>query len=131
MHTLNCFALARDGRVYLVGGTPGGDQQPQWNMQLITNLIDYEMDVQAAVEAPRWNGFPGSDPINLPNPFDVRVESSVGEEAIAGLRARGHTVRTVEPLHAGGAAFLIERDAQTGVLQAGADPRSEGLALGI
>jgi gamma-glutamyltranspeptidase/glutathione hydrolase len=131
MHTLNCFALARDGRVYLVGGTPGGDQQPQWNMQLITNLIDYEMDVQAAVEAPRWNGFPGSDPINLPNPFDVRVETSVGEEAIAGLRARGHTVREVEPLHAGGAAFLIERDANTGVLQAGADPRSEGLALGI
>jgi gamma-glutamyltranspeptidase/glutathione hydrolase len=131
MHTLNCFALGREGRVFLVGGTPGGDQQPQWNMQLISNLIDHGMDVQAAVEAPRWNGFPGTDPINLPNPFDVRVESRVSEEALDGLRARGHTVKVVGPFNAGGAAMLIQRDPDTGVLQAGADPRSEGLALGI
>jgi gamma-glutamyltranspeptidase/glutathione hydrolase len=131
MHTLNCYALARNGRVELVGGTPGGDQQPQWNMQVITNLVDFGMNVQAAVEAPRWNGFPGSDPINLPNPFDVRIEARVHPDAIAGLRARGHDVRVVDPYGAGGAAFLIRRDPETGALEGGSDPRSEGLALGI
>lgn len=131
MHTLNCFALAKDSRVYLVGGTPGGDQQPQWNMQLISNLVDYGMDVQEAVEAPRWQSFPGSDPSNLPNPYDVRIESGVGDEAIDGLRDRGHTVQVLAPYAAGGAAFLIARNHDTGVLEGGSDPRSEGLALGI
>jgi gamma-glutamyltranspeptidase/glutathione hydrolase len=131
MHTLNCYAIGRNGRVEVVGGTPGGDQQPQWNMQVISNLLDHGLDVQGAVEAPRWNGFPGSDPINLPNPFDVRLESSVGEAALEGLRARGHDVRVVAPFAAGGAAFLIRRDPDSGVLEGGSDPRSEGLALGI
>ena len=131
MHTLNCFALARDGKVVLVGGTPGGDQQPQWNLQLISNLVDHGMDTQAAVEAPRWQSFPGTDPINLPNPFEVRVESRVPEEALEGLRQRGHALKVLEPYAAGGAAFLIARNPQTGVLEGGADPRSEGLALGL
>jgi gamma-glutamyltranspeptidase / glutathione hydrolase len=131
MHTLNCFAIARDGEMIVVGGTPGGDQQPQWNMQMITNLIDYGMDVQQAVEAPRWQSFPGTDPINLHNPFEVRIESRVPEDVLDGLRQRGHTVRVVGPNGAGGAAYLIARDPETGVLQGGSDPRSEGLALGI
>lgn len=131
MHTLNCFALAKDGKVQVVGGTPGGDQQPQWNMQVISNLIDYGMDVQAAVEAPRWQSFPGTDPINLPNPFDLRVESRVSAEALDDLRERGHVVKVLPPYGAGGAAYLIARDPETGVLQGGSDPRSEGLALGI
>jgi gamma-glutamyltranspeptidase/glutathione hydrolase len=130
MHTLNCFAIARDGKTFLVGGTPGGDQQPQWNMQIISNLIDYGMDVQEAVEAPRWQGFPGTDPINLPNPFELRVESRVDADVIEELRRRGHTVKVLGPYAAGGAAFLISRDPETGILQGGGDPRSEGLALG-
>jgi gamma-glutamyltranspeptidase/glutathione hydrolase len=131
MHTLNCYAIARDGRVVVVGGTPGGDQQPQWNMQVITNLIDYGMNVQSAVEAPRWQSFPGTDPINLRNPFELRLESRIGEDVIDDLRRRGHAVNVLGPYAAGGAAFVIARDPDTGILQAGADPRSEGIALGI
>jgi gamma-glutamyltranspeptidase/glutathione hydrolase len=131
MHTLNCFAIAKDDQLVLVGGTPGGDQQPQWNMQLITNLIDYGLDVQAAVEAPRWQSFPGTDPVNLPNPYELRIESRVGDETIEELRRRGHRVAVLPPYGAGGAAFLIARDPATGMLQGGSDPRSEGLALGL
>ncbi|HUG15323.1 MAG TPA: gamma-glutamyltransferase [Thermomicrobiales bacterium] len=131
MHTLNAFSIAKDGEVIVVGGTPGGDQQPQWNMQIISNLIDHDMDVQAAVAAPRWQSFPGTDPSNLPNPYEVRIESRVDADAIEGLRQRGHPVRVVGPYGAGGAAFLIKRDPRTGVLEGGSDPRSEGLALGI
>lgn len=131
MHTLNAYAIARDGQMRFVGGTPGGDQQPQWNMQVICNLIDHGMDVQGAVSAPRWQSFPGTDPINLPAPFEVRMESTVGSEAIAGLRERGHDVKVLPPYGAGGASFVIGRDPATGVLEGGADPRNEGLALGI
>jgi gamma-glutamyltranspeptidase/glutathione hydrolase len=131
MHTLNCYAIARNGRVLVVGGTPGGDQQPQWNMQVISNLIDHGMDVQAAVEAPRWQSFPGTDPANLPNPYELRIESRVDPDIIEDLRHRGHVVNVLGPYAAGGAAFVIQRDEQTGVLQGGADPRSEGFALGI
>jgi gamma-glutamyltranspeptidase / glutathione hydrolase len=131
MHTLNCFSIAKDGEVIVVGGTPGGDQQPQWNMQLITNLIDYGMDVQEAVSAPRWQSHPGTDPANLDNPFSVRLESRIDADVIDDLERRGHDVRVVGPYGAGGAAFLIKRDPATGVLEGGSDPRSEGLALGI
>lgn len=131
MHTLNAYAIARDGELVYVGGTPGGDQQPQWNMQVITNLIDYDMDVQQAVSAARWQSFPGTDPINLPNPFELRVESRVGNEVIEELERRGHRVQVLGPYAAGGAAFVIERDPAANVLQGGGDPRSEGLALGI
>ncbi|MCA1669742.1 MAG: gamma-glutamyltransferase [Thermomicrobia bacterium] len=60
MHTLHCYAVTRkDGTLAFVGGTPGGDQQPQWNMQVITNILDYGMSPQEAIEAPRWTSFPG------------------------------------------------------------------------
>ena len=65
MHTLNCYLATRDGQAVIVGGTPGGDHQPQCNIQLLTNLIDFGMDPQAAVEAPRWWSFPGTDPATL------------------------------------------------------------------
>jgi gamma-glutamyltranspeptidase/glutathione hydrolase len=131
IHTLNCYAIAKDGQTLYVGGTPGGDQQPQWNMQVISNVIDYGMNVQEAVEAPRWQSFPGTDPVNIDHPFEVRVEARIAEETIAGLREMGHEVRVLGPYAAGGAAYLIYRDPETGVLQGGSDPRSEGLALGI
>jgi gamma-glutamyltranspeptidase/glutathione hydrolase len=131
MHTLNCYAIAQADEMLYVGGTPGGDQQPQWNMQVISNMIDHGMDVQAAVEAPRWTSFPGSDPINIDNEFVVRAESRISEEALEGLRQRGHNVQVLEPYGAGGTMFVIARDPHTGVLQGGADPRSEGLAMGI
>lgn len=131
MHTLNAYAIASEGEMLYVGGTPGGDQQPQWNMQAISNLIDHGMDVQEAVAAARWQSYPGTDPINLPAPYRLTAESRISEAAIDGLRQRGHDVNIVGPYAAGGAAFIIKRDPKTGVLEGGSDPRSEGLALGI
>lgn len=131
MHTLNAYAIAQGDEMIYVGGTPGGDQQPQWNMQAICNIVDHGMDVQEAVSAARWQSFPGTDPANLPNPYSVRIESRVSEDAINGLRERGHDVRVLGPYAAGGAAFIIKRNPETGVLEGGADPRSEGLAQGI
>lgn len=131
MHTLNCYLITENGRPRWVGGTPGGDGQPQWNLQVITNLIDHGMDVQSAVEAPRWTSFPGTDPAGLPNDFVLRIERRAGAEVIANLERRGHTVIIQDDWAGGGSVQLIEIDGETGVLFGGSDARTEGLALGF
>lgn len=127
MHTLNCYLVARDGRPWLVGGTPGGDQQPQWNVQTITNVVDFGMTPQAAVEAPRWYSFPGTDPEHVKNPYVLRLESRFSPEAVAHLQARGHRTERLGPWSAGGAVQIIQREG--GTLLAGSDPRAGGVAL--
>ncbi|MDQ0466370.1 gamma-glutamyltranspeptidase/glutathione hydrolase [Caulobacter ginsengisoli] len=132
MHTLNCYLVtAPDGTGLIAGGSPGGDGQPQWNLQVLSHLIDGGLDVQAAIEAPRWTVWPGTDPHDLPNPYELRVETRLGEAAIEGLRARGHRVVTTGGWGGSGAAQAIARDPATGVLAGGSDPRVEGLALGF
>ena len=131
MHTLNCWLITQGDRLRWVGGTPGGDQQPQWNLQVIVNLIDFGMDPQRAVEQPRWYSFPGTDPINLPNDFVLRIEDRFGDAVLAELERRGHRVQRLGNWGAGGAAQVIAVDPETGVLTGGSDPRVEGLALGF
>lgn len=131
MHTLNAFMAFRGSRPWLVGGTPGGDQQTQWNVQLLTNLVDHGLSLQAAVEAPRWYSFPGTDPANLGRPMSVRAESRVPDATRRELEARGHVVETLGPWSGGGAVQLIEVDQSIGVLRGATDPRAGGLALGL
>ena len=132
MHTLNCYMVAdASGLPILAGGTPGGDGQPQWNLQALVALIDGGLDVQAAVEAPRWTVWPGTDPSTLPNPYELQIEARVGEAALKDLEGRGHTLRRQSAWGGGGAAQIIARDPVTGVLAGGSDPRAEGLALGF
>lgn len=132
MHTLNCYLIADpDGQPVLVGGTPGGDYQPQWNVQAITGMIDAGLDVQATIEQPRWMIWPGTYPIDVGNPFQLRVESRVGAETLNELTALGHDVANLGPWGAGGSAQLISRDPESGVLAGGSDPRAEGLAIGL
>lgn len=132
MHTLNCYLVgAPDGTPVLVGGTPGGDSQPQWNLQTLTALIDTGLDVQAAVEMPRWSVWPGTYPIDVGNPFELRIEDRYGNETLAELAHRGHRVVSGLPWSQGGAVQLIARDPESGSLAGGSDPRGEGMALGL
>lgn len=128
MHTLNAYLATRDGRPWLVGGTPGGDGQPQWNLQVLTHILDYGLDPQAAIEAPRWTSFPGTDPINMEREFELRIEDRVGPATIQALEALGHTVKPQGAWSGGGAVQLIAIDGD-GVMQAATDPRAEGQAL--
>ena len=131
MHTLNCYLVADEaGEMVVAGGTPGGDGQPQWNLQVLTGLIDAGLDVQAALELPRWTVWPGTDPSTLPNPFQLRAEARLGEDALTGLAERGHRVIRQSDWGGGGAAQAIARDPVTGVLAGGSDPRVEGMAIG-
>ena len=132
MHTLNCWlVLDEAGAPVVVGGTPGGDGQPQWGLQLVSALIDGGLDVQLATEAPRWQVWPGTDPHDRPNPCRLQVETRIGEAALEGLEAKGHWIERLPGWGGQGAAQIIARDPATGVLMAGSDPRVEGLALGF
>ncbi|MFN8589940.1 MAG: gamma-glutamyltransferase [Thermomicrobiales bacterium] len=132
MHTLNCYLIAdQEGNPVLVGGTPGGDFQPQWNLQTITGLIDGGLDVQAAIEQPRWQLHPATYPFERGDPFSLTVETRLGEETIGRLEEMGYPIERAGAWGAGGSVQVIARDPDTGVLVGGSDPRAEGLAIGV
>ena len=131
MSTLNCWSLTdAEGRPLAVGGTPGGDGQPQWGLQMISALVDSGLDAQGAVEAPRWSNHPGTDPADLPAPYRLGVETRLGDPALQDLATLGHDVSPMGLWGGGGGAQIIARDPATGVLAGGSDPRVEGIALG-
>jgi gamma-glutamyltranspeptidase / glutathione hydrolase len=132
MHTLNCYLIAdNEGVPVLVGGTPGGDFQPQWNVQTITGLIDGALDVQAAIEQPRWQLSPATYPAQRSDPFTLTVEERLGAETIASLEEMGYPIARAGMWGAGGSAQAIARDPESGALAGGSDPRAEGLAIGL
>ena len=132
MHTLNCYLIANEeGTPVLVGGTPGGDYQPQWNLQTITGLIDEGLDVQQASEVPRWQMGPATYPAERGEAFSLTIEDRVGEETLAGLEAMGYPLTRAGAWGAGGSVQVIARDPETGLLAGGSDPRAEGMAIGL
>jgi gamma-glutamyltranspeptidase / glutathione hydrolase len=131
MHTLNAWMIASpDGQLEAVGNTPGGDGQVQWNMQLVSHLLDHGLGPQDAVEAPRFTVSPGSDADVIGSPPELVCESRLGEDVMSALRRRGHSVRAVGAWDAGGSAQVIVV-LPGGCASAGCDPRQEGCALGI
>ena len=129
MHTLNAFIVMKDDKPYIVAGTPGGDRQIAWNAQMITNIIDYGMDAQEALEAPNWNSWPGTDPANIDDPVVVELEPGMPNDEVARLEAKGHTIRHIDVRT--GSTKLILIDPDTGVRMGAADPRTDGQAAGI
>ena len=112
-----------DDRLFLVIGTPGGFGIPHTTTQMISNVIDHGMGVQAAIEAPRFRLWEDTRiVIEERVPADVRYE----------LERRGHRVELLEPFSpavGGGQGILI--DPETGALSGGGDPRRDGYALGF
>jgi gamma-glutamyltranspeptidase/glutathione hydrolase len=129
MHTLHSYMLFRDGEPYLVGGTPGTDGQPQWNLQVLTNLLDWGMNAQQAVEAPRWLSHPGTVPDDLGTPYELHLEPGFPLETWSDLERRGHRLRPVNALEAGGAQLILV-DRARGAYHGGSDPRTDGCAIG-
>ncbi len=130
MSTLNCYLVTSEGEPALVGGTPGGDGQVQWNLQVLNSILDHGLDPQAAVSAPRWTHNPTTDPWRLAEAEVLTVEDSAPAGTVEGLRRRGHKVRSIPAGSAGGSAQVITRNRQSGILLGGSDPRDGGLALG-
>ncbi|MDF3339342.1 gamma-glutamyltransferase [Mycolicibacterium septicum] len=131
LNTLNAWiATGAREELLALGSIPGGDGQVQWNMQLLSHLFDHGLDPAAAVAAPRFTVFPGSDAEVIDQPAELRVEDRIGEQTRERLRANGHRVVVQAPYGAGGSAQVICRD-ERGVLRGAADPRQEGVAIGV
>lgn len=126
-HTLMPGMAFREGKLRLVYGTMGGEGQPQTSTALATRIIDFGMDPQAAIDAPRWlyGRTWGAETTSL------RVERRFGGTALESLAKRGHDVEPLEDWSdVVGHAAAIEIDARSDVLTGGADPRGEGIAAG-
>jgi gamma-glutamyltranspeptidase/glutathione hydrolase len=131
LHTLNAWLVTdREGQLLHVGNTPGGDGQVQWNMQLLSHLVDNGLDPQAAVTAPRFTVVPGADANVIGAPDELLCEARVGVDTLRELAELGHAVRTVGPWDAGGSALIVSADVSRGLLAGGTDPRQDGVALG-
>jgi gamma-glutamyltranspeptidase/glutathione hydrolase len=127
-HTLNTYMVFKGDEVFATGGSPGADEQPQTNFQIIHNLVDLEMDPQSAVEAPRWSHQPGTPPRDQ-LPEALRMEEGHDPATLEGLREKGHEVSVVERWSFGSAKVIV-RDRENDCWLGGADPRRAAYALG-
>lgn len=112
--------VVRDGAPVLIAGSPGGPRIISTTLLTLLNVIDFKMDVQQAVSAPRYH--------HQWLPDTLLVEPGIAAAAVAGLRARGHTVK--EGTRRWSASEAIVIDWKRGVHFGGADPRTDGLAAG-
>jgi gamma-glutamyltranspeptidase/glutathione hydrolase len=129
MHTLMPGMALRAGKPWLAFGTRGADGQPQTGLQILNNLLDWGLDLQATIEAPRWaHGAPGGQ---YP-PSALVLESRFGQAVADDLTARGHQVMLADPVDpVMGTVQLIQVDAARGCYIAASDPRGDGVALAL
>ncbi|MFF5016742.1 gamma-glutamyltransferase family protein [Streptomyces sp. NPDC001165] len=135
--TLTPSLALRDGVPVLAFGTPGGDQQDQWQLHFLLAAVLRApvrggLDLQGAIDAPNWHNdsFPSSFHPRGRRPGSVTVESRTDPDVIEQLRRRGHDV-TVGPAWSEGRLCAVARDPETGVLSAAANPRGmQGYAVG-
>jgi gamma-glutamyltranspeptidase/glutathione hydrolase len=130
--TLSPTLVLREGRPVYAVGTPGGDQQDQWQLVFLLRLLAGGQDLQAAIDAPMFhtNSLPSSFYPREMTPGDLVVEDRMGDAVIDALAARGHQI-----VRAGdwmlGRLCGVSRDPETGLLGAGANPRAnQGYACG-
>lgn len=130
--TLSPTLVLRDGEPVMACGTPGGDQQDQWQLLFLLRHLAGGQDLQEAIDAPTWHttSFPASFYPRGVEPGVLVLEDRIDAEVLAGLRARGHTVRLSDPWSLG-RMCAVTRAPRTGVLSAAANPRgAQGYATG-
>jgi gamma-glutamyltranspeptidase/glutathione hydrolase len=118
LHTIMPGMLTRGRQAVSPYGVMGGDYQPYGHTRVLTNIIDYGLDPQAAISMPRV--FATGSLVNIEKTFPA--------ETYAGLKARGHVLNFAPAPLGGGQMVIIDRE--KGVLSAGSEHRKDGCALG-
>jgi len=118
LHTIIPAMVYRDGKPVLCFGVMGGQYQAMGQTYVLSNWIDYGMDIQQALDAARFFLYGGL----------LDVEDGVPEATRQGLADKGHQVVALDGPHGGGQAVAIDWD--QGVLHGGSDPRKDGCAIG-
>jgi gamma-glutamyltranspeptidase/glutathione hydrolase len=121
--TLSPTMLLRDGNPYMLFGTPGGDQQEQWQLILFLRHMHQGMNLQEAIDAPMFHTqhFPGSFYPRTRKPGNITIETAVGPQVLDDLRRRGHQIEEA-PDWSVGRLTAASRDPD-GLLRAAASPR--------
>jgi gamma-glutamyltranspeptidase len=128
LHTLIASIALKDGRPWQVLGCMGADGQPQIHLQCYVRLIEFGFDIQQVLEAPRWlsGRFAIGDPRDLLN-----IEGRFPRASVRELERKGHRVnRWPDWCELAGHAHGITIDPRSGMRVGGADPRSDGAAIG-
>jgi gamma-glutamyltranspeptidase/glutathione hydrolase len=122
--------VLKDGKLAFVFGTPGGETIGQTEFQMLVNLIDFQLPVQQAIEAPRFSldaepNFykPGAE-------IQVSIEGRTPQATVDALKAMGHKLRVLQGWGSIGHMQTIKIDPVTGTITAGGDPRRTGYAMG-
>jgi gamma-glutamyltranspeptidase/glutathione hydrolase len=127
--TLTPTMAMRDGEAYLAMGTPGGDQQDQWQLSAFLRHVDHGYNLQEAIDAPSFHSehFPSSFYPRGSRPGRMVMEGRYENETIEALRRRGHDVE-VGPLWSEGRLTAVSRN--KGMIKAAANPRGmQGYAV--
>ncbi|GGE34329.1 gamma-glutamyltransferase [Marinicauda pacifica] len=131
-HTIIPAMVTRDGQAWMSFGVMGGAMQPQGHVQILTNMIDFGLNVQDAGDAARWRhqgSTQPTDPVTEEGGLGVvAVESGISEEVREALRARGHVIEDGDGGFGGYQAIM--RDPETGVYAAASESRKDGSAMG-
>jgi gamma-glutamyltranspeptidase/glutathione hydrolase len=130
-HTIIPSMVTKDGKPWFVFGVMGGDMQPQGQVQVLVNLIDFGMTVQAAGEAPRIEHLGHATPTGMPwdpQGGKAAAEPGIAEEIVQELIRRGHVVIRV-PRNGGGFQGILI-DPITGMLHGASEYRKDGCAVG-
>ena len=123
-HTIIPGFVTRDGNAVGPFGVMGGAMQPQGHLQMIVNQVDYGLNPQASLDAPRWRWLAGNS---------VALERDVRPEIIRGLVSRGHDVvieQNGPVVNTGFGRGQIIRRLDNGTYVAGSEPRADGSAVG-
>lgn len=129
-HTIIPAMVTREGRPHFCFGVMGGDMQPQGHVQVLVNLIDFKLNVQAAGDAARVRHIGSAQPTGVPadGVGVLHVESGISDAAVAKLESKGHTVSRERSSYGGYQGILI--DWEQGVLHGATEARKDGIALG-
>jgi gamma-glutamyltranspeptidase/glutathione hydrolase len=124
-HTIIPAMATRNDELWLSFGVMGGFQQPQGHVQVLANMLDYNLDPQEALDALRFS-------VSLDGTGSVALEDGIDPKVIEGLQKQGHPIEVVSgyPRTAFGGGQVIERDPDSGILRGGSEPRKDGCAIG-
>ena len=118
MHTIIPGMVMKDGQAVMPFGVMGGHYQPMGHSWFLSNMLEFGLDIQEAIDLPRL----------LPLRGKLQIERGIPADVVAALTRMGHDPELVERPHGGGQAIWIDRD--RGCLIGGSEPRKDGLALG-
>ena len=131
-HTIIPAFVMKDGKPFMSFGVMGGDMQPQGHVQVLTNIIDFGMNLQLAGDAPRWRHYGSTEPMadvdaHLTDGGVVMLERGFPDQVVKELAKRGHHVQRAEDGFGGYQAIMR---ADNGVYHGASESRKDGQAAG-